>query len=126
MVSSAASNAASWVTFFWYVKLAAAGIVALGVFLEFAGDWFARPFEKAVEDARTEEIGKLTVEAETLRKQNLELEQAVSPRWLEQGLTSAALRAFAGTSFLVVSPTDFEPKRAAGQIRKMLYLWLGG
>lgn len=120
MVSSAVANASSWVTIFWWVKLVAAGIVALGVFLEFAGDWFARPFEKTVEDARTEEIAKLTLEAEALRTQNLDLERAISPRILEQTLTAKALSKFAGIPFVVVSTPDFEPKRAAGQIRFML------
>ena len=120
MVSSALSNALSWVNVFWWVKLGAAGIVALGVFLEFAGDWFSRPFEKTIDDARTEEIARLTTEAEALRNQNLELEKAVSPRVLEQMTTAKALSQFAGVPFVVISPADFEPKRTAGQIRWVL------
>jgi hypothetical protein len=120
MVSSALSNALSWVNVFWWVKLGAAGIVALGVFLEFAGDWFSRPFEKTIDDARTEEIARLTTEAEALRNQNLELEKAVSPRVLEQTTTAKALSQFAGVPFVVISPADFEPKRTAGQIRWVL------
>jgi hypothetical protein len=120
MVSSALSNALSWVNVFWWVKVGAAGIVALGVFLEFAGDWFSRPFEKTIDDARTEEIARLTTEAEALRNQNLELEKAVSPRVLERTTTAKALSQFAGVPFVVISPADFEPKRTAGQIRFVL------
>jgi hypothetical protein len=120
MVPSAVSDALSWVNVFWWVKLGAAGIVALGVFLEFAGDWFSRPFEKTIDDARTEEIARLTTEAEALRNQNLELEKAVSPRVLEQTTTAKVLSQFAGVPFVVISPADFEPRRTAGQIRWVL------
>jgi hypothetical protein len=58
---------------------------------------------------------------ERLKKANLDLEAAVSPRILEQGLTSRELSKYAGVSFVVLSPSDFEPKRTAGQIRWMLH-----
>jgi hypothetical protein len=60
------------------------------------------------------------IKIENLRNKNLELEEAVSPRSLEQAVTSHALKQFADVSFLVVSPKDFEPDRTAGQIRWML------
>jgi hypothetical protein len=66
---------------------------------------------KRESDIKIAQLGK---EAEELRAKNLDMEAAVSPRVLEQGLTSSALKHFAGTPFLVVSPTDFEPKRTAG------------
>jgi hypothetical protein len=66
------------------------------------------------------EIGQQKKETEELRAKNLELEKAVSPRILEQGLTSHKLKRFADVEVLVVSPSDFEPKRTAGQIRAML------
>lgn len=57
---------------------------------------------------------------EELRQLNLGLQEAVSPRWLEQVRTAESLKPFAGIAFKVASPTDFEPRRAAGQIRFML------
>jgi hypothetical protein len=67
-----------------------------------------------------EKIAELTNQTEQLRKARLELERAVSPRILEQGLTAQSLRRFSDTLFLVLSPADFEPRRTAGQIRFML------
>ena len=55
-----------------------------------------------------------------MKAKNIALEAAVSPRILEQGLTAEALSRFAGMPFVVVSPSDFEPKRTAGQIEFML------
>ncbi len=63
MDSSVLSNAQSWLDILWWVKLAAAGFVALGVVLEFGGDWVAKPFERIVEDARKLEIAGLEREA---------------------------------------------------------------
>src|SRR6266404_4597147 len=60
------------------------------------------------------------LKAESLRKQNLELERALSPRILEQNLTAQQLASFSDVAFLVISPSDFEPRRTAGQIRFML------
>jgi hypothetical protein len=67
-----------------------------------------------------ERAAKLEKEAEILRGQNLDLERAISPRILEQALTVEALAKFAGIPLVVASTPDFEPKRAAGQIRFML------
>jgi hypothetical protein len=67
-----------------------------------------------------ERTAKLEHEAAVLRNKILELEKAFSPRVLEQGLTAQALSKFAGVPFAVVSPSDFEPKRTAGQIRFLL------
>lgn len=70
-------------------------------------------------NAKTEAV-KATEATEILRAKNLDLEATISPRILEQNLTAQALKLFAGMSFFVASPTDFEPKRTAGQIRFML------
>lgn len=66
------------------------------------------------------EVAKANENVETLRAKNLEFEKAVSPRILEQNLTAQKLKQYSGISVLVVSPSDFEPKRTAGQIRFML------
>jgi hypothetical protein len=66
------------------------------------------------------EAAKANKEAESLRAANLELENAVSPRVLEQSKTAETLSKFAGVPFVVLSPSDFEPKRTAGQIRFVL------
>jgi len=71
-------------------------------------------------NANHQYIAMLNQRSEELRKRNLDFEAAISPRILEQGLTAAALSKFAGVSALIISPSDFEPKRAAGQIRFML------
>ncbi|MGH6841231.1 MAG: hypothetical protein ACREDV_03950 [Methylocella sp.] len=74
-----------------------------------------------VESAKANErAAMLEKEAEELRKKNLDMEAAVSPRILEQRFTAEALKPFSDMSFVVVSPSDFEPKRTAGQIRFML------
>jgi hypothetical protein len=67
-----------------------------------------------------ESAAKLEKESEVLRGQNLELEKAISPRVLEEQTTAQALSSFPGVQFVVISPSDFEPKRTAGQIRFML------
>src|ERR1700691_4491749 len=59
MDASALENAESWLVVIWWVRLGAAGLVALGVAMEFGGDWVAKPFEKIVEDARKLELAQL-------------------------------------------------------------------
>ncbi len=67
-----------------------------------------------------ERATKAEFATQDLKAKNLDFEAAVSPRILEQAITARALSPFADMSFLVVSPSDFEPKRTAGQIRWML------
>lgn len=62
----------------------------------------------------------LEKKAQELKAANLAFESAISPRLIEQLHTSEALAKFAGVRFVVVSPSDFEPKRMAGQIRFVL------
>jgi len=101
MDASALASAESWLSIIGSAKLIAAFLVALGVVIEFGGDWVAKPFEKTIEDARKLELGelhkqsdeakretaRLSAEAETARKETaqakLELEQLrakVGPR----------------------------------------------
>jgi hypothetical protein len=70
--------------------------------------------------AASERAASLEKRAEELKSRNLALEEAISPRILEQVETSQKLKAFSDVSFQVKSPTDFEPRRAAGQIRYIL------
>jgi hypothetical protein len=67
-----------------------------------------------------ERAAKLANKTEQLKAKNLEFESAISPRILEQTITAKKLEPFSDISFRVVSPSDFEPKRTAGQIRFML------
>ena len=67
MDSSDLVNASNWLSFLWYAKLIAAGLVAVGVAIEFGGDWISRPFERTVEEARETEIAKLSAEADSAR-----------------------------------------------------------
>lgn len=107
MDASALESAESWLAVFWWAKLVAAGLVALGVAMEFGGDWISRPFEKTVEDARKLELAelhkqsdeakvetaRLSKEAETARKETaqakLELQRLKNPR----SITPDALKA---------------------------------
>ncbi|MGB6176294.1 MAG: hypothetical protein WBF43_08135 [Methylocella sp.] len=76
--------------------------------------------QKAESEAANTRVHELEKESQELRAKNLLFEAAISPRILEQGLTAEELSRFAGLPFVVVSPSDFEPKRTAGQIRFML------
>ena len=48
----ALANAVCWLSAIAWAKLLATFLVAVGVAIEFGGDWIARPFEKTVSDAR--------------------------------------------------------------------------
>jgi hypothetical protein len=98
--------------------LGTAGVIAIAVFITTAAVVVLQRHELA---RSKEEIAGLQLRTERLRKKNADLELAVSPRVLEQGLTAKALSRFNGLEFLVLSPSDFEPRRTAGQIRWMLY-----
>jgi|SRR5580704_11078636 hypothetical protein len=76
--------------------------------------------QKAESEAANTRVHELEKESQELRAKNLLFEAAISPRILEQAITAGALSRFAGLPFVVVSPSDFEPKRTAGQIRFML------
>lgn len=65
-------------------------------------------------------IAEAQRETEKLREKNIALERAVSPRILEQHLTGESLKSFANAEVAVISLSDFEPRRTAGQIRFML------
>jgi hypothetical protein len=67
MDASALANAESWLSIISTAKLVAAFLVAIGVVIEFGGDWVARPFEKTVEAARSAEMARLSTEAASAR-----------------------------------------------------------
>lgn len=120
-----------WSNFYFWLSIVS--LISLGV-MEVVSHRYSERNDKlsAIEQEATKkahefeiaqlhlEAARMAKQAEELRQKNIDMEAAVAPRILEQGLTSAALRAFTGTPFIVVSPQDFEPKRAAGQIRAML------
>ena len=124
-------SANRWSNFYFWVSIAS--LIGLGI-SEVASHRYSERKDElvAIEEQNTkrthdDEIARIRLEAATLsdkaeilRAKNLEVEAAVAPRILEQGLTSASLKKFAGTLFVVVSLPDFESKRAAGQIRAML------
>ena len=59
MDASALASAESWLSIIGAAKLVAAFLVAIGVAIEFGGDWVAKPFEKVIEDARKSELTEL-------------------------------------------------------------------
>jgi hypothetical protein len=65
------------------------------------------------------DAAKANKATEELRQRNLELEQAVAPRFLEQGRSSIALKPFAGAKVLLSSVPDFEPRRFIRQLSAM-------
>jgi hypothetical protein len=77
---------------------------------------------KANERAGNLEVqaAQLNLKSEKLRQKNLELQEAILPTNLEQGLTSFALKPYADVSFVVVSLSDYRTDQTAGQIRWML------
>jgi hypothetical protein len=92
MDASALANAESWLNVFWWIKLAAAGFVALGVVFEFGGDWISRPFEKTVEEARKLEIETLRKELGEAKKEEgrLAAEAEASKAEIEKAKANAA------------------------------------
>lgn len=86
-------------------------VAAAGVFVVVAT-------RKVVKLTRIElEVAKQ--QTEEVRRQNLEIEQAVSPRILDQSDLSA-LKPFAGSEALILFIPDFEARRLAGQISLLL------
>jgi hypothetical protein len=59
MDASALASAESWLSIIGSAKLVAAFLVAIGVAIEFGGDWVAKPYEKTIEDARKLELAEL-------------------------------------------------------------------
>lgn len=78
----------------------------------------AKAGERAAE--ATESAAIANKSTEKLRRQNLLLKQALSPRVLDQYRAAQELRPFAGVKFLVVAPADSEPRLAAQQIHFVL------
>jgi hypothetical protein len=68
-----------------------------------------------------QETAKANKATEELRHQNLELEQAVSPRLLDQSAAAKVLQSLPGTALLAAVP-DFEARRFVGQLTIMFQL----
>ena len=123
MNPSALTNAEYWISLIWYVKLFAAFLVALGVAMEFVGDWVSRPFEKTVELARSLEITRLSAEGESAKAQiadaqaraleaKLALEKFKSPRTLsadDKLRLTDIMKPFAGVPFNFAVQNSPEP-----------------
>jgi hypothetical protein len=132
MDASALESAESWLAVIWWVKLVAAGLVAVGVAMEFGGDWIAAPFEKTVSDARKLEISRLSSEAESARAiiadavarakeadqkaeaeklERVKLQEKIAWRSLtgeQQKNVSSKIRPFAGQQYLLAVSGDPE------------------
>lgn len=85
MDASALANAESWLWWISIGKLFAAGFVAIGVVLEFGGDWVARPYEEIVSAAHEQQ--ETALKNDTLRL-TAELDDAKAK--LEQARAQAA------------------------------------
>lgn len=66
------------------------------------------------------EIAKAHEKTEELKKQNLELEQAVSPRIMEQYKSSEALKVLTGVTAIITTIPDLESQKMAGQLATTL------
>jgi hypothetical protein len=91
MDASALASAESWLSAIAVAKLVAAALVAIGVAIEFAGEWVARPFERVVAEARRQQIAALNAQtakankrAEELQRENLEIRQKVAGRRISE------------------------------------------
>jgi hypothetical protein len=58
--------------------------------------------------------------AEILKRENLVLAEALSPRSIRSDVAEKTLSKFAGTKYFVVSAPDLEPRDLAAQIRSVL------
>jgi hypothetical protein len=101
------------------LAVGAVGAAVVGFLLWRANDQL-REIQTSENLAQQVEIAKLHRDTEKLAQANIAMEEAVSPRVVEQALTAEKLKPFAYVSVAVISPSDFEPRRAAGQIRFML------
>jgi hypothetical protein len=79
-----------------------------------------RPIRTAQSQLHETELVTLQKDVETARQKNLELEDAVSPRVLEQFQSSNKLKSFSGTRYMLISPADTESRRTAGQVRVIM------
>jgi hypothetical protein len=108
MDAAALESAESWLAAIWWAKLAAAGLVALGVVMEFGSDWVSAPFEKTVTEARKLEMARLSVSAAEAnaraKEAELALEKLKAPRTLgpeRKQYVTAATAPFRGQRYKV-------------------------
>jgi hypothetical protein len=139
MDSSAVASASYWLSVLWWVKIVAAGLVTLGVALEFGGDWVSRPFERKVEEAKEAELTKLSSDtahanlraanaiekAELLRRQNIELERMALPRRWYGPLAPSMRGAPTGTSLFEIMETESKLSSFANKISAKLQFVVG-
>lgn len=134
MDASALFNAEWWLSWISVGKLIAALLVAVGVAIEFGGDWIARPYEKIVREAREAEVARLTNETERLKGENLRLQAMFQPRQIVlmdrdgdakiRAERFAAVERFKGTQVRIEAVPDFEARKLAGAIARALR-WKG-
>jgi hypothetical protein len=67
MDNPAVTNALYWLGWMPLLSKIVAGLVAVGVVLEFAEGWTSEPWHKIVDDARTIELSRLATESELAR-----------------------------------------------------------
>jgi hypothetical protein len=138
MDASALASAESWLWWISGAKLVAAFLVAVGVAIEFGGDWIARPFEKTVALAREQQLetlrtatataetraGEAAQKAEEERIARLKLEALIQPREInpdQRRQIGEILRRFAGHPVKLTSPPiDLEATRLATEIFEAL------
>jgi hypothetical protein len=148
MDASALASAESWLSVIGTAKLIAAFLVAIGVAIEFGGDWVAKPFEKIIEDARRLEFAelhkqsddakletaRLSKEADTARasiaaanaraaEAQLALEKLKTPRSLtpdQQSRIVSKIRKFAPQEYALAVGPGSEPSAFLAALDKVL------
>jgi hypothetical protein len=73
-----------------------------------------------INEKQAEQLRQFNAELITAKEHNLELEQSITPRWLDQTHLEE-LKKFAGTEVILEYLLDAEPRNAAGQIRFVLH-----
>ena len=129
------ANAEYWLEVLRMVRNAGAALVVLGVAMELLGDWFAKPYERTVENARVAELARTTESAAKAGERaaqaearaaeaNLELAKLKAPRTLseqQRNRITAKLEPFKGTTFEIVTyPGEPEPVAFSDLIATML------
>jgi hypothetical protein len=137
MDDPAVVSAAWWLSVIHAAKIIGGllmAVGAVGVAIEFLGDWIAVPFQRTVDKAREMIITRLNNETESLKAENLKLQttmrKAQLPRRIvmqdrdgDKEIRAARLQEvakYAGTSALIQAVPDFESQILASDIRFVL------
>jgi hypothetical protein len=91
-------------------------VVVVALAIEFAALKLGAPYKKQIEEAKDRQITAANKKVEDLRRQNLELEEAVSPRILEINAPAKELKQYAGAEVGVFTIPEYESRRLAGSI----------